>query len=234
MSGAVVMADGLVVGVVRSTNLAADGQSLTVTPLTAIDDLPDPEQRQTFWAALSVPDPGILPLLPAEGQDQSPGHILDYQYDVLISYWPASIIHPWIHNRFMTPFRNFLYEELGRQPSIIVAKDVHVTEAITMSRVLLAILSKQYFLDTWCRAAFESMVKRQIDEGLGTADNPTRLVHAIVAHDSSEEFVPQEYRGQFDPIDFKDWAYDFEIQDWQIISPSMMRSEIWPTRSQRL
>ena len=41
MSGAVVIAHNLVIGVVRSYNLAAGGKSLTVTPMTAIDQLPD-------------------------------------------------------------------------------------------------------------------------------------------------------------------------------------------------
>lgn len=63
MSGAVVVADDLVVGVVRSHNFAAGGQSLTVTPVTAIDQLPG-ELRQRFWEALGVVDPGSLPVLP--------------------------------------------------------------------------------------------------------------------------------------------------------------------------
>jgi hypothetical protein len=63
MSGAVVVAGDLVVGVVRSHNLAAGGQSLTVTPVTAVDQLPG-ENRQRFWDTLGVADPGSLPVLP--------------------------------------------------------------------------------------------------------------------------------------------------------------------------
>jgi Tfp pilus assembly protein PilF len=63
MSGAVVVTGQLAVGVVRSHNLAAGGQSLTVTPLTAIDQLPT-AVRQQFWAELGVADPGLLPALP--------------------------------------------------------------------------------------------------------------------------------------------------------------------------
>ena len=212
MSGAVVIADGLVVGVVRSTNLAADGQSLTVTPLTSINDLPDLGQRRAFWAALNVSNPSMLPLLP-EGRDQSSGDVLDYEYDVFISYWPQSIIDPWVNHRFITPFRNLLFEELGRPPSILVAEDAQGTnEGIEISRVLLAIISKQYFFNGQCRSAFESMIQRQIDEGL-SAQKSRRLVHAIIAHDCKS--IPPEYLKQCDPVDFKDWAYDFEIQDWQ-------------------
>jgi hypothetical protein len=72
MSGAVVVVSDLVLGVVRSHNLAAGGQSLTVTPLTALEQLPV-ELRQQFWKALGVTDPGRLPLLP----DASKGNWAD-------------------------------------------------------------------------------------------------------------------------------------------------------------
>lgn len=65
MSGAVVVAGELVVGVVRSHNMAAGGQSLTVTPLTAIEQLPR-ELQDAFWKALGVTDPSRLPTLPED------------------------------------------------------------------------------------------------------------------------------------------------------------------------
>jgi hypothetical protein len=65
MSGAVVVTQGdLIVGVVRS-HAAVEGMgSLTVTPLTAIHDLPM-ESAARMWAALWVPDPSQLPVLPS-------------------------------------------------------------------------------------------------------------------------------------------------------------------------
>jgi hypothetical protein len=64
MSGAVVVTpDDLIVGVIRSHNLAEGGQSLTVTPLDAIDTLPEPVS-ELYWAALHVTDPKSLPRLP--------------------------------------------------------------------------------------------------------------------------------------------------------------------------
>ena len=86
MSGAVVTAGDLVVGVVRSHNMAAGGQSLTITPVTAVDQLPDPTQ-QRFWDALGVADPGLLPVLPNDAAVVPPvrvtelrgqGHLLDF------------------------------------------------------------------------------------------------------------------------------------------------------------
>ena len=63
MSGAGVVASGLVVGVVRSHNLAAGGRSLTVTPVTAIGELPD-WLRTRFWDTLGVTTPDQLVTLP--------------------------------------------------------------------------------------------------------------------------------------------------------------------------
>ena len=216
MSGAAVVAGGLVIGVVRSYNLAADGQSLTVTPLTAINDLPDDIQKKEFWEALGVPNPSELPLLPNENICDPLERDQGYQYDVCVSYWPKSRIDPWIRKRFLPTFRNMLFEELGRRPAILVARDAHTADkAILRSRVLLAILSRPFFEDAGCRALFESMLRRQTDEGFSERHNQTRLVHAIIAHDfRSDDQIPEEYRGHFEPINFKEWAYDFEIQDW--------------------
>jgi hypothetical protein len=66
MSGAGVIASGLVVGVVRSHNLAAGGHSLTVTQVTAVDELPD-WLRNRFWDALGVTAPDQLESLPGGG-----------------------------------------------------------------------------------------------------------------------------------------------------------------------
>ncbi|MET7921808.1 tetratricopeptide repeat protein [Streptomyces avermitilis] len=63
MSGAVVIADGLIIGVVRSHNLREGGGSLTITPIDAIRQLPAPV-RDRMWAALGVPAPESLPALP--------------------------------------------------------------------------------------------------------------------------------------------------------------------------
>jgi hypothetical protein len=84
MSGAGVVAGNLVIGVVRSHNLAAGGQSLTVTPVTAVDQLPA-GVREQFWDALGVADPGLLPALPGGAAGRARivelrgrGHRLDF------------------------------------------------------------------------------------------------------------------------------------------------------------
>jgi tetratricopeptide (TPR) repeat protein len=63
MSGAVlVTSDSVIIGVIRS-HATAEGNSLTVTPLAAINAL-DGDRADIFWRALAVPDPRSLPTLP--------------------------------------------------------------------------------------------------------------------------------------------------------------------------
>lgn len=63
MSGAAVVVDGVVLGVVRSHNLAAGDMSLTVTPLTALEALPAPVAEE-FSAALGLSDAAHWRVLP--------------------------------------------------------------------------------------------------------------------------------------------------------------------------
>lgn len=64
MSGAGVVVADKVIGVVRSYNLAAGGQSLTVTPLTSLKRLPS-KLRRRFLDALGVNELDRMPVLPA-------------------------------------------------------------------------------------------------------------------------------------------------------------------------
>jgi KAP family P-loop domain len=66
MSGAAVVAGELVIGVVRSHNVAEGALSLIVTPLTAIEALPN-EIQEKFWVSLGVADPKIMPIISASG-----------------------------------------------------------------------------------------------------------------------------------------------------------------------
>jgi hypothetical protein len=86
MSGAGVVVGDLVIGVVRSYNLAAGGQSLTVTPLTALDRLPS-DLRQRFCDVLKIPDLARLTvLLGAPGAAQADDSALALSADVQEAY----------------------------------------------------------------------------------------------------------------------------------------------------
>jgi hypothetical protein len=70
MSGAVVVSRDLAFGVVRSHNIAEGGQSLTITPLSAIFQLPAADAGR-LWAALGVLDPFTLQVLQVDLADSA-------------------------------------------------------------------------------------------------------------------------------------------------------------------
>jgi Trypsin-like peptidase domain len=72
MSGAGVVAGNLVIGVVRSHNLAAGAQSLTVTPLTALDRLPHALRRR-FCELLGIDDLAHLAVLAGDRDGRPAG-----------------------------------------------------------------------------------------------------------------------------------------------------------------
>jgi NTP-dependent ternary conflict system VMAP-like protein/trypsin-like peptidase len=74
MSGAVVTCrnNAFVLGVVHSHNYTNDPDSLTLTPLLALKDLP-PEKQQEFYAALDITDVDALTELPAKTPAGMPG-----------------------------------------------------------------------------------------------------------------------------------------------------------------
>jgi len=73
MSGAGVLTGEVLIGVVRSHNLAAGGQSLTITSITSISELPA-GIRQQFWDALGITDPESIQTLPAIAAS-TPDHV---------------------------------------------------------------------------------------------------------------------------------------------------------------
>lgn len=71
MSGAVVIKDGMVVGVIRSPSTVKGPQALAVTPLTALKGLPE-GRRQEFCKALGLDDIDTLPTLGGSGVPVQP------------------------------------------------------------------------------------------------------------------------------------------------------------------
>jgi Trypsin len=221
MSGAAVISGDLIIGVVHSNNRAAGGQSLTLTPISAIDSLPD-DKRQLFLNIVGVGPSSSWPALPAQGYPQV-DETRGYLHDVLISYPRNGEVERWVNSRFLGRFKEALQEQLGQQkvsyqpPGALPTTnwDVPVSQAIRTSKTLLAVLSRQYFLQGICLAELESMIQRQVDEGMGTHSNPRRLVHAIVAHDCERDsaiLIPEPYDGKLLVTDFKEWAYNHSLQ----------------------
>jgi hypothetical protein len=145
-----------------------------------------------------------------------------YLYDVFVSYPRGGDVEPWVRKHLVPRLKSALQENLARQALFIDNAELHtglswpdaLEFALRRSRCLLSVFSRQYFKKPWCRAELDSMVQRHPPTGPGRLTAPNILVHAIVAHDCSEEaHVPEPYR-HIQRANFKDWVYDFADTDW--------------------
>lgn len=122
-----------------------------------------------------------------------------YRYDAFISYARQGTVEPWVQRVFVPNFRRALQEELA-QAELFVDSAIptgtdwpdYLRSALSQSRVMVAVFSRQYFDKSWCRAEIDSMAMRRDyfqAEGSAIAPHP---VHAIVVHDC-DSGVPAEY-----------------------------------------
>ena len=94
ISGAVVFAGAVAIGVISEHHPPAGLNGLTVVPLTWIDRRPD---AATWWDLLGVADPASLPYLPAEPELVSPDAEVERRYRELLLRSPE-------FTRLPTPF----------------------------------------------------------------------------------------------------------------------------------
>lgn len=144
MSGAVVTVGDVVIGVVRSHNLAAGSQSLTVTPLTALGELPEALRRR-FWDALGVEDPARLVVVsgvPVEDQltsdlGLSPDVREAYRPTLVVAFGGSDLPEAWTLDE-LTGLRRKMEADMG---GVSKASDVVVSlcEALEAKRVFLAV-----------------------------------------------------------------------------------------------
>jgi HEAT repeat protein len=94
ISGAVVFAGGVAVGVVSEHHPPAGVNGLTVVPLAVLDRSPD---SAGWWALLGVSDPARVPCLPEEREPVAPDDELEHRYRELLLRSPD-------FTRLPTPF----------------------------------------------------------------------------------------------------------------------------------
>ncbi len=117
----------------------------------------------------------------------------EYRYDVFISYrrfkgWPR-----WV-TKFRKPFEHWLGEELGREPQIFY--DAHIEDGtdwplelangLADARVLVPLLSRQYWSSPWCRAELAHMLAREQSMGMPSGDNPHGIIFPLQLHDGED------------------------------------------------
>jgi hypothetical protein len=120
-----------------------------------------------------------------------------YEYDVFVSYrrhaeWPS-----WVENIFWPLFYHWLGEEVPNV-KIFIDHDIEtgdawpqkLGQALGRSRVLVPLLSRQYFSSPWCQLEFGHMLAREERCGFRTAQNPRGLIVPAYIHDG-DSFPPR-------------------------------------------
>jgi hypothetical protein len=117
-----------------------------------------------------------------------------YKYHVFLSYrrhkeWPQ-----WVENIFLPIFEHWLGEELGKDVQIF--RDVQIEtgmpwperlgEALASSRVLVPLLSRQYFNSHWCQTEFALMKAREAKFNLGEDECANGLIIPAIIHDGDD------------------------------------------------
>jgi len=112
---------------------------------------------------------------------------MGYEFDVFLSYTRRSDAGRWVQDHFHPALRSCLDNAMPRDPSIWIDSEQdsgrawpqNIEYTLRRSRVMVAVLSPPYFRRPWCLAEWTSMREREKLLGLGTADNPTLLVHTV-------------------------------------------------------
>lgn len=95
---------------------------------------------------------------------------MTYVYDVFISYKNQAGLVDWVADHFCPLLQKRLSLELHYEPSIFRDKvsiaagdewDPAIKKALATSRLIVAILTPQYFTSKWCVAEWLSMEKRE-------------------------------------------------------------------------
>jgi hypothetical protein len=112
----------------------------------------------------------------------------NYLYDVFISYPRERANSAWVYDVFIPMFELHLREQLGRTPTIFLDKDdiaggdswkLKPKNALAHAKVLVPVLSVQYFLSDNCRGEYAVMMHREEQMGFRTRANPSGLIVPI-------------------------------------------------------
>lgn len=95
---------------------------------------------------------------------------MPYKYDVFISYKNQPGLVPWVKDHFQPLLQTWLDNELPKQPAIFRDKvsieagddwNEAIRDALLCSRIVIAVLTPQYFTSAWCIAEWQSVEKRE-------------------------------------------------------------------------
>jgi hypothetical protein len=133
--------------------------------------------------------------------------VMGYRYDVFVSYtWRVPRAQQWVRHVLHPPLCDFLalhakippervfLDEREVRPGMEVETNVH--DALRDSRVLLAVLSPQYFESGWCLTEFHTMLARQKATG-------KRVIYPLAVWDGN--WYADEAKA-LAPLDYNSWG----------------------------
>ncbi|GAA1288603.1 toll/interleukin-1 receptor domain-containing protein [Saccharothrix xinjiangensis] len=129
----------------------------------------------------------------------------DYEFDLFLSYRRSGNVQDWVWNHFRPVLHHCLADELDREPRIFLDVEIdtgtrwpdRLEEALRGSRLLLPVLSPQYFRSAWCLAEWRSAADREALVG-----GDCNLMYPVVFADR-ENFPAEARRRQ--ARDLKPW-----------------------------
>jgi hypothetical protein len=128
---------------------------------------------------------------------------MPYENDIFISYRREKYVWtPWACDTFKPSLEACLQRELGDPPNIFIDAQIpigtnyvnHLAATLARSKVMVALLSKDYFSSDWCVHELDLMMERA--QGVG-------LIIPIVVHDGHT--IPEAV-SVLQAADFKDFA----------------------------
>jgi hypothetical protein len=95
--------------------------------------------------------------------------VSEYEFDVFISYRRKGNPYHWVRNHFYPRLRDCLDDHLADEPTFFIDEEMEIgsiwpdrlESALNRTKILVCVLSPQYFRSRWCLAELQSMADRE-------------------------------------------------------------------------
>jgi TIR domain-containing protein len=118
--------------------------------------------------------------------------VAGYEFDVFISYIHSGNPLAWMRNHFLPRLRNCLADQLEDEPRVFIDEEMdratswpdRLENALHRSKIMVAVLSPQYFRSRWCVAEWHTMAERERLHGMNSRAQPLGLIYPVLFSDS--------------------------------------------------
>lgn len=98
---------------------------------------------------------------------------MNYEHHIFLSYARGDLWTPWVKDRFLPRLRAYLESEIGEleisvdhQIGAGAPWDMNLRRRVARSRIMVALISANYFHSNWCRREMALMLEREKSLGL--------------------------------------------------------------------